>query len=81
MKCSTCKQNGHNKRSCKAMTTHVSAPIIKVETDVNVKASIKEEMSEDTYTKYLLKEQYALLTSYMSKKIHNFLKNPLKKLF
>ena len=70
MKCSTCKQNGHNKRSCKAMTTHVSAPIIKVETDVNVKASIKEEMSEDTYTKYLLKEQYALHKAYVIGRIN-----------
>ena len=70
MKCSTCKQNGHNKRSCKAMTTHVSAPIIKVETDINIKAPIKEEMSEDTYTKYLLKEQYALHKAYVIGRIN-----------
>jgi hypothetical protein len=34
MTCSICKQEGHNKRSCKKITMPVSAPQIKAETDV-----------------------------------------------
>ena len=45
MKCSICKQEGHNKRSCKKMTTPVSAPKIEAETDVKVKAPVKVEMT------------------------------------
>lgn len=45
MKCSICKQEGHNKRSCKTMTTPVSAPKIEAETDVKVKALVKVEMT------------------------------------
>ena len=45
MKCSICKQEGHNKRSCKKMTTPVSAPKIEAETDVKVKAPVKVEMN------------------------------------
>jgi hypothetical protein len=41
MKCSTCKQEGHNNRSCKKMTTPVSAPKIEAETDVKTKAQVK----------------------------------------
>jgi hypothetical protein len=44
MKCSICKQEGHNKRSCKA-TTPVSAPKIEAETDVKVEPSVKVEMT------------------------------------
>ena len=50
MKCSICKQEGHNKRSCKKMTTPVSAPKIEAETDVKVIPQVKVEMestSED----------------------------------
>jgi len=36
MKCSICKQEGHNKRSCKMLTVPVSAPKIEAETDVKV---------------------------------------------
>lgn len=46
MKCSICKQEGHNKRSCKKMTTPVSAPKIEAETDVKVKHQAYIEMSE-----------------------------------
>ena len=45
MKCSICKQEGHNKRSCKKMTTPVSAPKIEAETDVKSKLPVKVEMS------------------------------------
>ena len=45
MKCSICKREGHNKRSCKKMTTPVSAPKIEAETDVKAKAPIKVEMT------------------------------------
>lgn len=44
MKCSICKQEGHNKRSCKKMTTPVSAPKIEAETDVKATAPVKVEM-------------------------------------
>ena len=70
MKCSICKQEGHNKRSCKKMTTPVSAPKIEAETDVKVKAPVKVEMPEDTYTKDLLKEHYALHKAYVNGRIH-----------
>jgi len=59
MKCSICKQEGHNKRSCKTMP--FSAPKIEAETDV--------KMPEDTYTKDLLKEQYALHKAYVNGRI------------
>ena len=45
MKCSSCKQEGHNKRSCKTMTTPVSAPKIEAETDIKAKAPVKVEMN------------------------------------
>lgn len=45
MKCSICKQEGHNKRSCKKMTTPFSAPKIEAETDLKVKAPVKVEMN------------------------------------
>ena len=45
MKCSICKQEGHNKRSCKKMTTPVSAPKIEAETDVKVILPVKVEMT------------------------------------
>jgi hypothetical protein len=45
MKCSICKQEGHNKRSCKKMTTPVSAPKIEAKTDVKVIPPVKVEMS------------------------------------
>ena len=47
MKCSSCKQEGHNKRSCKKMTTPVSAPKLNAETDINVIPQVKVEMSCD----------------------------------
>jgi len=43
MKCSICKQEGHNKRSCKEKTTPVSAPKIETETDVKVIPQVKIE--------------------------------------
>lgn len=51
MKCSICKQEGHNKRSCKKKTTPVSTQIIEAKTDVKVVPSVKIEMvlqTEDT---------------------------------
>ena len=51
MKCSICKQEGHNKRSCKKMTTPVSAPKIDAENDVKIIPPVKVEMplqTEDT---------------------------------
>ena len=44
MKCSICKQEGHNKRSCKTLSTPVSAPKNEAETDVMVKAPLKVKM-------------------------------------
>lgn len=58
MKCSNCKQEGHNKRSCKNMTP-VSAP---AETKVNI--------AEDNYTKELLIQQYAVHKSYVKERIN-----------
>lgn len=48
MKCSICKQEGHNMRSCKTMAATVSGPKIEAETDVKVKRQpyIKKKMSE-----------------------------------
>lgn len=43
IKCSSCKQEGHNKRSCKNTTTPVSAPKLNAETDVNVIPQVKIE--------------------------------------
>ena len=42
-KCSICKQEGHNKRSCKTMTTPVSAPKNEAKTDIKATASVKVE--------------------------------------
>ena len=70
MKCSICKQEGHNKRFCKKMTTPVSALKIEAETDVKVIPPVKVEMAEDTYTKDLLKEQYALHKAYVNGRIN-----------
>lgn len=61
MKCSNCKKEGHNKRFCKKMTT---PPKIKEETDVKI------EMTEDTYSKELLKEEYSLHKSYVQGRIN-----------
>ena len=47
MKCSICKQEGHNKRSCKKMTTPVSAPKIEAKTDVKATAPVKVEMNSE----------------------------------
>jgi len=52
------------------MTTTVSAPKIDTETDLNTKALVKVEMTEDTYTPDLLKEQYALHKAYVNGRIN-----------
>ena len=44
MKCSICKQEGHNKRFCKKMTTPVSAPKIEAKTDVKAKHEVDTNM-------------------------------------
>lgn len=62
-KCSICKQEGHNMRSCKNTTIPVLAPKLDNETDVKV------EMAEDTYSKNILKEQYALHKAYVNGRI------------
>jgi len=46
MKCSICKQEGHNKRSCKKIPTPVSAP----KTDVNVPPPERIEMKWNHWT-------------------------------
>jgi hypothetical protein len=46
MKCSICKQEGHNKLSCK-MTTPVSTSEIEVKTDIKVEPVVKVEMNID----------------------------------
>ena len=43
VKCSSCKQEGHNRRSCKKMTTPVSTPKLKAETDINTIPQVKVE--------------------------------------
>ena len=78
MKCSICKQEGHNKRSCKNMTTPVSAPIINAKTDVNVIPPVKVEMTKDTYTEDHLKIQYALHKAYVNGRIHTTKKIDIK---
>ena len=47
-----------------------SAPKIEAKTDVKIKPSVKVEMAEDTYTKDLLKEQYALHKAYVNGRIN-----------
>jgi hypothetical protein len=44
MKCSICKQEGHNKRSCNNIITPVSASKNKAKSDVKVKTVVKTEM-------------------------------------
>jgi hypothetical protein len=73
MKCSICKQEGHNKRSCKKNTAQVSSPKIETETDIKAETDIEiesVEMIEDTYTKDLLKEQYDLHKAYVDGRIN-----------
>jgi hypothetical protein len=43
MKCSICKKEGHNKRSCKKTTTLVSVPKLSAETDITVIPLVKVE--------------------------------------
>ena len=47
MKCSICKQDGHNKRSCKKMTVPVSAPKNEAKPNIKVFSPVKVEMSCD----------------------------------
>ena len=63
MKCSICKQEGHNKRSC------ISVSTITEKTDVKIKL-VQIEMPEDSYTKDLLREQYELHKAYVNGRIH-----------
>ena len=58
MTCSICKQEGHNKRSCKNEATPVLEP------------KIEKKIVEDTYSKELLKEQYYLHKSYVLGRIN-----------
>jgi hypothetical protein len=46
MKCSICKQEGHNKLSCKKMTTPVSELKIHAQNDVKVIPQVKVKMSQ-----------------------------------
>lgn len=70
MKCSICKQPGHNKRSCKT----IIAPVLQEKNekkknekkkDIKIDQSIEIKMTEDTYTKEILIEQYNLHKSYV----------------
>jgi hypothetical protein len=70
MICSICKQEGHNKHSCKTIITPVSASKNEAKTDLNVKPPVKVEMTEDAYTETLLKEQYALHKTYVNGRIN-----------
>jgi hypothetical protein len=45
MKCSICKKEGHNKRSCKTMTTPVLTLKIEAKTDVKVESPVKVEIT------------------------------------
>jgi hypothetical protein len=47
MKCSSCKQEGHNKRSCKKTTTPVSAPKLNAEPDIKVIPQVKVEQETE----------------------------------
>ena len=49
MPCSNCKQEGHNKRSCKTMTMSVSALKVEAETDIKRIPVIKVKMGEEEY--------------------------------
>jgi len=78
MKCSICKREGHNMRSCKTTTTPVSEPKIDAETGVKAKPVVKVEISKDTYTEDLLKEQYALHKAYVNGRINTTKKSGVK---
>ena len=70
MKCSICKQEGHNKRSCKKMTTPVSAPKIDAENDVKIIPPVKVEMplqTEDTGKMFEMAICYAYGIEYNGK--------------
>ena len=54
-KCSICKKEGHNRRSCKKMTTPVSVPKIEAETDVKVIPSVEQEMSSESAHNMLIR--------------------------
>ena len=57
MKCSICKQEGHNRRSCKTMTqTPIQAPTIKAKTDVKANAHVNAEM--ETILEEILSANY-----------------------
>ena len=45
-----CKQEGHNKRSCKTMTTPVLTPKNEAETDIKVEPQVKVEMASSGST-------------------------------
>ena len=64
IKCSVCKNDGHNKRSCK----------INNDQQIDIKATLKvnvevEPMNEDNYSEELLKEQFELHKSYVKGRI------------
>ncbi len=70
MKCFICKQEGHNKRSCKKMTTPVSTPKIEAETDVKVESVVKAEMNIPMTINYPnLEALDTLCKSFVGKKI------------
>lgn len=57
MKCSICKQGGHNKRSCKKIHIPVLSPNIKDTTDVKTQVYVKveEEMSSESAHNMLIR--------------------------
>jgi hypothetical protein len=77
-KCSICNQEGHNKRSCKTVSTTVSSPKNEAETDVKVIPQVKVEITKDTYTEDILKVQYALHKDYVNGRINTTKKIGIK---
>ena len=87
MKCSLCKTTGHNKRTCKIISTPVLEVIIETKMDINIISPVKEKkmkpvkekkMVEDSYSEELLKEQFALHQLYVNGRINTTIKIGVK---
>lgn len=57
MKCSICKQEGHNKRSCNTITTPISAP--KNESKIDIKVDMKNKIEDLETLKSILENKEA----------------------
>jgi hypothetical protein len=74
MKCSMCKQLGHNKRTCNMRENALEikdAPKNDVKATLEISVYMKKDAytKEDPYTKELLKDQYLLHKSYVNGRI------------